>query len=52
MFRNIKTTHFLRNRGQGFAQRLFPQMYTTFKGIMAKIFFLEAPQRFPPERNF
>ena len=33
-----KTAHFLRNRGHGFAQRLFPQMCTAFKAITPKIF--------------
>ena len=30
---NTRTAHFLTNSGHGFAQRLFPQMYTAFKGI-------------------
>ena len=34
----MKTTHFVKNRGHGFAQRLFPQMNTAFKGIVPKIF--------------
>ena len=28
----------LRNRGHGFAQRLFRQMFTAFKGITSRIF--------------
>ena len=32
---------FLRNRGYGFAQRLFPQIYTAFKGTTLKFFELE-----------
>ena len=28
-----KTAQVLKNRGYGFAQRLFPEMYTAFKGI-------------------
>ena len=39
---NIKTVHFLRNRGHGFAQRLFPQIYTAFKGITPKILWVGA----------
>ena len=31
-----KTAHFLRNHGRDFAQRLFPQTYTTLKGITPK----------------
>ena len=38
---NVKTAHFLRNHGHGFARQLFPQMYTAFKGITPKIFELE-----------
>ena len=34
----IKTSHFLKNRGHGFTERLFPHMYTTLKGITPKIF--------------
>ena len=39
---NAKTTHFLRNRGHDFAQWLFPQMYTAFKGITPKTFWVRA----------
>ena len=35
---NIITAHFLRNRRQGFDQRLFLKMYSAFKGITLKIF--------------
>ena len=37
----LETTHFLKNCGQGFAQRLLPQLYITFKRITQKIFELE-----------
>ena len=33
-----KTTYFLQNCRHGFSHHLFPQIYTTFKGIMPKIF--------------
>ena len=38
-----KNRTFLWNRGHGFAPRLFPQMYTTFKGITPKAFWVRAP---------
>ena len=39
---NIRTAHFLRNRRHGFAQRLFRQIYTAFKGLPPKIFWVRA----------
>ena len=39
-YRKPFITFFLRNRGHGFDQRLFPQMYTAFKGITPKVFWV------------
>ena len=39
---NIKTAHFLRNCKHGFAQGLFPLMWTAFKGITLNIFWVRA----------
>ena len=38
----LRTAHFLRNGRCGFGQRLFPQLYTAFKGITSKIFWVWA----------
>ena len=42
-----KNHTFMRNRGHGFAQRLFSQMYITFKGIRPKIFWVRARTLYP-----
>ena len=41
IFHNIRTAHVLRNRGHGFAQRLFPQMSTVLKQLHQRSFELK-----------
>ena len=38
----LEILHNIRNRRHSFAQQLFPQMYTSFKGITWKIFWVRA----------
>ena len=42
----------MRNRGHGFPQRLFPQMYTAFKGITPEIFWVRAKTLYASREYF